>query len=116
MRHPLGPLRVVLKGDHLFQCEPKRGRHGLHRPQHRPSMSPDGDASTWCCSWRLDRAFRSVVEGASTLEPLHTYGCRFRSLQERTGARTSRRSASTTKYVAKRLGDCEDTITRTNAH
>lgn len=32
--------------------------------------------------WRLDRAFRSVLDGASTLERLRSYGCGLRSLQE----------------------------------
>lgn len=32
--------------------------------------------------WRLDRAFRSVLDGASTLERLRGYGCGLRSLQE----------------------------------
>lgn len=32
--------------------------------------------------WRLDRAFRSVLDGASTLERLRTCGCGLRSLQE----------------------------------
>jgi DNA invertase Pin-like site-specific DNA recombinase len=32
--------------------------------------------------WRLDRAFRSVVDGATTLEALRSCGCGIRSLQE----------------------------------
>lgn len=32
--------------------------------------------------WRLDRAFRSVLDGASTLEQLRSCGCGLRSLQE----------------------------------
>lgn len=32
--------------------------------------------------WRLDRAFRSVLDGAQTLAQLRTYGCGLRSLQE----------------------------------
>ena len=32
--------------------------------------------------WRLDRAFRSVLDGATTLERLRSYGCGLRSLQE----------------------------------
>jgi DNA invertase Pin-like site-specific DNA recombinase len=32
--------------------------------------------------WRLDRAFRSVVDGATTLEALRACGCGIRSLQE----------------------------------
>jgi DNA invertase Pin-like site-specific DNA recombinase len=32
--------------------------------------------------WRLDRAFRSVVDGATTLEHLRACGCGLRSLQE----------------------------------
>lgn len=32
--------------------------------------------------WRLDRAFRSVVDGATTLQTLRSAGCGIRSLQE----------------------------------
>jgi hypothetical protein len=32
--------------------------------------------------WRLDRAFRSVVDGATTLQTLRSSGCGIRSLQE----------------------------------
>lgn len=32
--------------------------------------------------WKLDRAFRSVVDGATTLQALRQYGCGIRSLQE----------------------------------
>ena len=32
--------------------------------------------------WRLDRAFRSVLDGATTLGNLRTWGCGLRSLQE----------------------------------
>ena len=32
--------------------------------------------------WKLDRAFRSVLDGASTLQTLTTCGCGLRSLQE----------------------------------
>src|SRR4051812_37454819 len=32
--------------------------------------------------WRLDRAFRSVVDGATTLQALRSAGCGIRSLQE----------------------------------
>ena len=32
--------------------------------------------------WKLDRAFRSVVDGATTLQTLRTAGCGIRSLQE----------------------------------
>jgi|SRR5579875_2155709 len=32
--------------------------------------------------WKLDRAFRSVVDGATTLQTLRAYGCCIRSLQE----------------------------------
>lgn len=33
-------------------------------------------------AWKLDRAFRSVVDGANTLETLRTYGCGIRFLTE----------------------------------
>src|SRR5713101_8436960 len=32
--------------------------------------------------WKLDRAFRSVVDGANTLQSLRSGGCGIRSLQE----------------------------------
>jgi DNA invertase Pin-like site-specific DNA recombinase len=32
--------------------------------------------------WKLDRAFRSVVDGATTLQTLRSYGCGIRSMQE----------------------------------
>lgn len=32
--------------------------------------------------WRLDRAFRSVVDGATTLQTLRSAGCGIRSLSE----------------------------------
>jgi len=32
--------------------------------------------------WRLDRAFRSVLDGATTLRHHRASGCRLRSLQE----------------------------------
>ncbi|MBJ7596886.1 MAG: recombinase family protein [Candidatus Dormibacteraeota bacterium] len=32
--------------------------------------------------WRLDRAFRSVLDGAQTLKQLRAWGCGLRSLQE----------------------------------
>ena len=32
--------------------------------------------------WKLDRAFRSVVDGATTLQTLRVHGCGIRSLQE----------------------------------
>ena len=32
--------------------------------------------------WKLDRAFRSVVDGATTLQTLRAHGCGIRSLQE----------------------------------
>ncbi len=32
--------------------------------------------------WRLDRAFRSVLDGAQTLKQLRSWGCGLRSLQE----------------------------------
>jgi DNA invertase Pin-like site-specific DNA recombinase len=32
--------------------------------------------------WKLDRAFRSVLDGATTLQALRAAGCGLRSLQE----------------------------------
>jgi DNA invertase Pin-like site-specific DNA recombinase len=32
--------------------------------------------------WKLDRAFRSVIDGATTLQTLRAHGCGIRSLQE----------------------------------
>src|SRR2546429_6185723 len=32
--------------------------------------------------WRIDRAFRSVLDGATTLRNLRAWGCGLRSLQE----------------------------------
>jgi len=46
------------------------------RRQHPPA------GSRLIVVWKLDRAFRSVLDGASTLQMLTACGCGLRSLQE----------------------------------
>jgi len=79
-QHLAGLKGVAVLGEFIDKAgaDDLRGRREWHRLL---DLALSGKADL-IVVWKLDRAFRSVVDGANTLQALRSGGCGIRSLQE----------------------------------